>query len=121
MQRTGFIGCLDGSHPGPDLLGQNLLRTCLSVSDYLPHALADISTDQTRDRFCGCCSGVSSGVVAYRLCGVVLVQSNVTATLSGFSLESEITANITQSKRSGLRGCLIASALTLYTQVASAT
>ena len=103
MQRTGFIGCLDGSHPGPALLGQNLLRTCLSVSDYLPHALADISTDQTRDRFRGCCSGVSPSVVAFRLCSLVLVQSSVTATLSGFSLEAEITANITQSKRNGLR------------------
>ena len=103
MQRTGFIGCLDGSHPGPDLLGQNLLRTCLSVSDYLPHALADISTDQTRDRFRGWCSGVSLGVLAHRLCGVVLVQSNVTATLSGFSLEAEITGNTTYAKGSGLR------------------
>ena len=103
MQRTGFTGCLDGSHPGPHRLDQSLLRTCLSVSDHLPHALADISTDQTRDRFRRWCSGVSPGVVAHRLCGMVLVQSNVTATLSDFSLEAEITGNSTYSKGSGLR------------------
>ena len=121
MQRTGFTGCLDGLRPGPHRLDQSLLRTCLSVSDHLPHALADISTDQTRDRFCWRFSGVSPGVAAYRLHGLVLVQSNVTTTLSSCSLEEEITANITQSKRGGVRVCLVASALTLYTQVASAT
>ena len=103
MQRTGFTGCLDGSHPGSDLLGQNLLRTCLSVSDHLPHSLADISSDLTRDRFRGWCSDVSPGVLAHRLCGMVVVQSNVIATLSGFSLETEITGNTTYAKRSGLR------------------
>ena len=103
MHRTGFTGCLGGSHPGSDFPSQNLLHTCLSVSDHLPHALADISTDQTRDRFRGWCSGVSPGVLAHRLCGMVLVQSNVIATLSGFNLETEITGNTTYAKGSGLR------------------
>ena len=103
MHCIGSTRCLGGSHPGSDLRSQNLLHTCLSVSDHLPHALADISTDQTRDRFRGWCSGVSPGVVAYRLCGMVLVQSNVTATLSDFGLEAEITGSTTYSKGSGLR------------------
>jgi hypothetical protein len=34
---------------------------------------------------------------------MVLVQSNVIATLSGFNLETEITGNTTYAKGSGLR------------------